>query len=68
MLDCDFCGCYAPEPAKGWTAVLRNEGADRPWVAIFCPPCAAAEFGYRPNVAAEYVCTFEPPPQPSEPN
>jgi hypothetical protein len=24
------------------------------------PPCAASEFGYRPDVAANYVCAWEP--------
>ena len=63
MLECDFCGCYSPEPGKGWAAVRRYdpEGVDGLCVAVYCPPCAAAEFGHRPDVAARYVCLFEPP-------
>ena len=34
---------------------------------VYCPPCAAAVFGHRPDVAAEYVCIWEPQPRPSEP-
>ena len=62
MLECDFCGCYSPKPGKGWAAVRRYdpEGIDGLCVAVFCPPCAAAEFGHRPDVAAEYVCIWEP--------
>ena len=37
------------------------EGIDGLVVAVFCPPCAAAEFGHRPEVAASYVCVFQPP-------
>ena len=63
MLECDFCGCYSPKPGKGWAAVRRYdpEGIDGVWVAVYCPPCAAAELGHRPDVAARYVCVFEPP-------
>ena len=51
MLECDFCGCYSPKPGKGWFAVRRYdpEGIDGVSVAVFCPPCAAAEFGHRPR-------------------
>jgi hypothetical protein len=30
--------------------------------AAVCPPCAASEFGYRPGVAANYNCAWEPGP------
>jgi hypothetical protein len=29
---------------------------------VYCPPCAAAEFGYRPDVAEKYVCAWDPLP------
>ena len=69
MLECDFCGCYSPKPGKGWAAVRTYdpEGIDGLCVAVFCPPCAAAELGHRPEVAAEYVCIWEQPLYPSEP-
>ena len=63
MLECDFCGCYSPEPTKGWVAFPNEDhaGKEEPGVLLYCPPCAAAEFGHRPDVAARYVCVFEPP-------
>ena len=64
MLECDFCGCYSPKPGKGWVALYRYDpnGIDEPRIAIFCPPCAAAEYGFRPDVAVDYECIWEPPP------
>ena len=61
-LECDFCGCYAPKPRRGWVAHYRDDPKeiDEPRIAIFCPPCAAAEYGFRPDVAATYECIFEP--------
>ena len=35
---------------------------EEPRVALFCPPCAAAEYGLRPDVAAADVCLWEPRP------
>ena len=68
MLECDFCGCYSPD-GKGWVAYPGEEyaGIDEPDVLVYCPPCAAVVFGYRTDVAAEYVCTFESPSPPTEP-
>jgi hypothetical protein len=67
-LECDFCGCYAPKPRRGWVAHYRDDpkGIDEPRIAIFCPPCAAAEYGFRPDVAATYECIFEPQPPTSD--
>jgi hypothetical protein len=31
----------------------------QPGVLIYCPPCAAAVFGFRPDVAAEYICFWQ---------
>ena len=36
------------------------EGIEGLVVAIFCPPCAAAELGHRPDIAAEHVCIWKP--------
>jgi hypothetical protein len=68
MLECDFCGCYTPKPGRGWAAYHRSgpNGIDEPRVAVFCPPCAAAVHGHRPDVAAKYVCIWKP--QDSGPN
>ena len=62
MLECDFCGCYSPEPGKGWVAFPKEDhaGKDEPAVLVYCPPCAAAVFGHRPDVAADHVCIWKP--------
>ena len=67
MLYCIECGCCSGELGKGWVAFRcdepdPDEGDAEPGVAVYCPPCAAAEFGYRPDVAATYVCAWEPLP------
>lgn len=64
MLYCIECGCCSGELGKGWVA-FRGDDADlerndSPEVAIYCPQCAATGFGYRPEVAAKYVCAWEP--------
>jgi len=65
VLYCSECGCCSGELPKGWVA-YRCDDPDKdnaePGVAVYCPPCAAAEFGYRPDVAATYVRAWEPPP------
>ena len=68
MLECDFCGCYSPKPVRGWVALYRADpdGIDEPRLAIFCPPCAASEYGYRPDVAANYECVWKLQPPTSE--
>jgi hypothetical protein len=59
MLECDFCGCYSPKPEKGWMA-YEYASIDEPSVLMYCPTCAAAAFGHRPDLAAEHVCTRKP--------
>jgi hypothetical protein len=58
------CGCCSGELGKGWAAFIGEDpdGIDPPCVVIYCPPCAAREFGYRLDVAATYVCAWEPVP------
>lgn len=65
MLYCIECGCCSGELGQGWVAFRcddpdPDEGDNEPAVALYCPPCAAAEFGYRPDLAADYVCAWEP--------
>ena len=72
LLYCVECGCCSGELGKGWVALRCDEpDADEPDdgidVAIYCPVCADVEFGYRPDVAACYVCTWEPLPAESMP-
>ena len=57
MLECDFCGCVAFHPDKGWAGYHRDEpeGIDEPRVALFCPSCAAAMHGLSPEIAATHV-------------
>ena len=56
--------CYTPEHEKGWVVYLEGEPTrlGESGVVIYCPPCAAASFGFRPDVAAGYICIFDPPP------
>jgi hypothetical protein len=66
-LYCIECGCCCGEFGRGWVAFRcddpdPDEGDPEPAIALYCPPCAAAEFGYRPDVAAEYVCIWDPLP------
>ena len=71
MVYCVECGCCSGELAKGWVA-MRLDDPDTdvidegPTIALYCPPCAAAEFGYRPDVAADYVCVWDWEPIPNE--
>ncbi len=64
MLYCAECGCCSGELGKGWVAFRCDDPDpdehDEPAIVVHCPPCAAAEFGYRPDVAASYVCAWEP--------
>jgi hypothetical protein len=65
VLYCEECGCCS-ELGKGWIANVAydpDDSDDPPCVAVYCPPCAARYFGYRPDVAATYVCTWETPPE-----
>ena len=67
MLYCVECGCCSDGLGKGWVA-LRCDVPDRdepddcePAVAIYCPRCAAREFGHRPETAAGKPRVMEPP-------
>jgi hypothetical protein len=64
VLYCEECGCCSGELGKSWVAYMCNDpdGIDTPRIAVYCPPCAAAEFGYRPDIAANYMCAWEPLP------
>jgi hypothetical protein len=68
VLECDFCGCYSEEPGKGWAAYRMEDrvGIEEPFVAVYCPVCAASEFGHRPGLGATYVCVFEDSRAPAE--
>jgi len=39
------------------------DDGDGPDIAIWCPVCAAEEFGYRPDIAATYVRRWDPLPR-----
>lgn len=58
------CGCCSGELGKGWVAFMGEDpdGLEPPAIVVYCPPCAAAEFGYRPDVAEHYVCAWDPLP------
>ena len=58
LLVCTECGCVSGELGRGWAAhVLRDpdDPLDPPTIAVYCPPCAASEFGHRPEAADSYV-------------
>ena len=63
MLYCVECKCCS-DLGHGWVAMRCDDedpfdGDIRPDIALYCPPCAAREFGYKPDVAASYVCVWE---------
>ena len=62
MLECDFCGCYAPRPEPGWLAYARDKHAavDEPGVLVYRPSCAEAVFNHRSDAAADHVCIWRP--------
>ena len=63
VLRCEACGCVSVD-GSGWvgkTAFDPDEDA-APSAVVYCPPCAATEFGYRPEQAGGYVCVWEPLP------
>ena len=64
MLYCQECGCCSGELGKGWAAFVADDpdDDDPPEIVVYCPPCAASEFGYRPDLAEAYVCAWEPLP------
>ena len=62
VLRCAECGCVSVDGA-GWvgkSAFAADEDA-APSTAMYCPPCAAAEFGYRTDEAESYHCVWEAP-------
>lgn len=65
MLYCIDCGCCS-ELGQGWVAMRCGDPDDtadsEPAIALYCPPCAAEEFGHKPDVGAKYVCAWEPLP------
>ena len=47
-LTCAECGIEAPPDATGWRAYVvsvRDEMNDEEYVTVYCPECAAREFG-----------------------
>lgn len=67
MLVCVECGCCTTELGQGWVA-LRGDDPDDPHadaaIAVYCPVCAASEFGVRPDFAAHYMRSWDPPGEP----
>jgi hypothetical protein len=58
LLVCVECGCVSGELGRGWTALLTqdpDDPLDPPGIAVYCPPCAATEFGHRAELAEGYV-------------
>ena len=64
---CEQCGCSG-KLGTGWVTFVRaeldeiDEIDDARLSGEYCPPCAAAFFGYQSDVAADYVCAWEPIP------
>lgn len=44
-LTCAVCGVESEGRARGWRALLGREDDDTVTVQVFCPACAAREFG-----------------------
>ena len=44
---CAECGCVADDEARGWQGYREDlpDEEEPPSVALFCPACAAREFG-----------------------
>jgi hypothetical protein len=59
LLRCVECACTSDELGRGWAAFRCDDPdpdmGDPPAVALYCPPCAAAEFGHRAERADEYT-------------
>ena len=66
VLYCQECGCRSDD-GRGWIGHIADDPEDEqpPKVIVFCPPCAASEFGYRPDIAATYVCAWDALPDKS---
>jgi hypothetical protein len=50
------CGCCSTD-GRGWSGHIAFDPEDDepPNVIVFCPPCAASEFGYKSEAAETYV-------------
>jgi hypothetical protein len=58
FLTCIECGCVSGELGRGWAAYLTRDPdspRDPPGIVLYCPPCAASEFGHRPDAAEAYI-------------
>jgi hypothetical protein len=57
LLRCVECGCASDELGRGWVAFTGEDpdGIDPPAIVVYCPACAAEEFGYRPEAAEAYI-------------
>ena len=57
-------GRRCSETGRGWIGEITFDldDGEPPKVIVFCPPSAASEFGYRPDLAESYVCVWEPLP------
>ena len=57
LLRCVECRCRATSSALGCVRCDDPDPdiADPPAIALYWPPCAAAEFGHRAERAAEYT-------------
>ena len=64
LLYCVECGCCSGELGRGWVAFVADDPDNPPpEIITYCPPCAASEFGYRPEAAQSYVCAWDPLPE-----
>lgn len=62
---CEQCGCSGGL-GMGWVSFVRAElfdSDDESWCGAYCPPCAAARFGFRTAAAETYICVWEPLPE-----
>lgn len=62
-MHCEQCGCSG-KLGMGWVTFVRadfDETGNEPWTGEYCPPCAAAQFGYRSEAAENYVCVWDTP-------
>ena len=55
LLHCEDCGRASDHRASGWAAFTGEDpdGVEPTSVVIMCPACAAREFEWRPEAAAE---------------
>jgi len=57
VLRCDECGCISDELGRSWAAFSGEDpdGVEPTSIAIMCPACAAREFDWRLEAAADYI-------------